>query len=361
MRYMRQIDGLRALAVAMVFIDHFVGVRVPLGTMGVLLFFVISGFLITGILFDLKESVCEGLLSIPNALKLFYVRRFLRIFPLYYLCLLVLWLFNLPSVRQMIAWYVFYGINIRIAIDPNWSHFPATGHFWSLAVEEQFYLLWPLLILLLPKRHLRASLWGLVLVSLGFRAVERHFFHVNLVTSTILTVDCFDYFSLGALLALNDLRDKALLRIGGILSIPVLTFQILLFVLRRGISFPWTLFEFCCALIFTMLVSLAAEGSNNGFGRFLACKPMTYLGMISYGLYVYHLPIYNLMSKRTVPTVFLVLAIASLSWYLYEKPINGLKCHFNYPRHVKPQTSSRKLKKEVDDATVPVSGVGSYS
>lgn len=335
---MRQIDGLRTLAVAMVFVDHFVGVRVPLGTMGVLLFYVISGFLITGILFDLKEAVSEGLLSTPKALKLFYVRRFLRIFPLYYFCLAVLWLLNVPSVRQLIAWYLSYAINIRIALDPHWIHFPATGHFWSLAVEEQFYLLWPFLILLLPKRHLRPLMWGLIFVSLSFRAIERHFFHVNIITSTVLTPECFDYFSLGALLALKNPRDKALLRTAGVFSIPLLAFEIALFILGRAGHFPWTIFELSCALVFFLVVSYAAEGLDNVFGRFLAWKPVVYLGMISYGLYVYHLPVYQLVSWQPIPAVLITIAVASLSWHFYEKPINSLKRRFDYPRVRASQT-----------------------
>lgn len=360
---MRQIDGLRALAVAMVFVDHFVGVRVPLGTMGVLLFFVISGFLITGILFDLKESISQGVLSAPNALKVFYVRRFLRIFPLYYLCLAVLWLLNLPTVRQLIAWYLFYGINIRIAIDPHWSHFPATGHFWSLAVEEQFYILWPFLILFLPKRYLRPLMWSLIFASLGFRAIERHFFHVNLITSTILTINCFDFFSLGALLAFKNPKDKALLRVAGILAMPLLVFEMTLFILGRGGKFPWTVFELTCGLTFFVLVSFAAEGLDNAFGRFLAWKPVTYLGMISYGLYVYHLPVYQLMSKLPHPgpsavlATFVTVAVASLSWYLYEKPINSLKRHFNYPRHVQGTNDCTRSGNTI----VPLSGVRSYN
>lgn len=346
LRYMRQIGGLRALAVAGVFIDHFIGVRVPVGNMGVLLFFIISGFLITGILLDLKESVSQGVLSRPKALKLFYARRFLRIFPIYYLSLAVLWLLNSPGVRQWIAWYLFYGINIRMAIIHDWNYFPVTSHFWSLAVEEQFYFLWPLLILLIPNRYLRPLMWSLIFASLGFRAIERHFFHVSVLATSVLAIGCIDYFSLGALLAFKNPRDKALLRIAGILSTPLLAFEMALFILGR--NFPWTLYELSVGLTFFLVVSYAAEGMDNPLGRFLEWKPVTYLGMISYGLYVYHFPIYRLVVMRPIPATLITIAVASLSWHFYEKPLNSLKRYFKYPRL--RAVGNHEMPNEIGDA-----------
>ena len=96
-------------------------------------------------------------------------------------------------------------------------------------------------------------------------------------------------------------------------------------------------------------------------GRSLAWKPVTYLGMISYGLYVYHWPIYRLVWMQPIPATLLSIALASLSWYLYEKPINSLKRHFNYPRPVKAQRTTSGLREEVGNAVVPLSGVGSYN
>jgi len=349
---MRQIDGLRALAVSMVFVHHFVNENLQLGTLGVLLFFVISGFLITGILFELKESVSDGTFSQAKAVKYFYVRRFLRIFPLYYLCLAALWVLNLSTVRQQITWYLLYATNIRIAIDHQYA--PSTGHFWSLAVEEQFYIVWPALILFLPKRYLRPMMWTLIFASSGFRAFGKLLFHVSPMVTNNLTIGCLDYFSIGALLALKHPMDKSILRKAGIVSVPIMAVEAILLFYGHAVRLSWTSFELSCALSSAVLVSYAAEGLDNAFGRFLASKPLVYLGTISYGLYVYHVPIYQIVHRQAILATLLTIVVASLSWYFYEKPVNSLKRHFDYPRHSKVEVASLEPRRKVGNTVVPI-------
>ncbi len=355
LRYMRQLDGLRALAVSMVFVHHFVSGRFQLGTFGVLLFFVISGFLITGILFELKELVSEGTFSIGKALKYFYARRFLRIFPLYYLAIAGLCLLNLPTVRHQILWYLLYGTNMRSALDHVYP--PATGHFWSLAVEEQFYVIWPMIILLTPRRHLRTLMWSLIFASSSFRAVGKIVFHLSPIATNSLTIGCLDYFSIGALLALKNPKDKAFLRRAGLICIPIVVLETALLFVGRATKLSWASFELCCALSAALVVSYAADGMDNAFGRFLSWRPLLYLGMISYGLYVYHLPIYELAWKQPILSTLLTIGVASISWYFYEKPINSLKRHFEYPRRSKVESSPLKARDEFATAAVPLSGV----
>ena len=153
------LDGVRGLAILMVMAVHFVGdatphnlaerVAVKLGNYGVLgvdLFFVLSGFLITGLLLDAKGD--------PHYFRNFYARRTLRIFPLYY-AVLALLLLVLPRVialplaldesRMHQAWLWTYTANFFIAAKASWA-LPYVSHFWSLAIEEHFYLVWPLVV-----------------------------------------------------------------------------------------------------------------------------------------------------------------------------------------------------------------------
>ena len=153
---MPQLDTLRAVAVLMVIVAHWMGEyrtvhALPLGMVGVTLFFVLSGFLITQILLREREAGDSGDEK-KRALGRFYIRRTLRIFPVYYLFLLLLYLSGVPEFREDALWYVFYSVNILAYDHQSWVG-PAT-HLWTLAVEEQFYLVWPLLILFTPRQHL---------------------------------------------------------------------------------------------------------------------------------------------------------------------------------------------------------------
>ena len=144
-----QLDALRGIAVAAVAYSHWIAPRyqfgIRWGTAGVTLFFVLSGYLISGILLD-----CRTQSDRPFALRSFYARRFLRIFPLYDLVLLILFAVNLPPVRQTIFWHLTYLSNFYFLHHGGW-HGPISI-FWTLAVEEQFYLFWPAILLFVPNR-----------------------------------------------------------------------------------------------------------------------------------------------------------------------------------------------------------------
>src|SRR5262249_15573796 len=154
--YVPQLDGLRAFAVGAVLIHHFfkparIG-GVDFALLGVWLFFVLSGFLITGILLRLRDQVDHSGYPSGFALRQFYIRRFLRIFPLYYSVLFMAATIDLGDVRDTILWHLAYISNYLFATRQDWGSI--TAHFWSLSVEEQFYILWPVLILFAPRRLL---------------------------------------------------------------------------------------------------------------------------------------------------------------------------------------------------------------
>src|SRR6266550_1677369 len=185
------LDGLRAIAILAVMGMHFTIVQPPFlqssvlgdqviwqlglaGWVGVDLFFVLSGFLITGILLDTKGG--------DRYFRNFYMRRVLRIFPLYYGSLVVLFLI-IPMVAPAIVhdlgrlshgqvWLWTYLSNIAIGITGSWQAVPPlTGHYWSLAVEEQFYLLWPLVVYSVSRSRLLNVALGLWVTALALRMV----------------------------------------------------------------------------------------------------------------------------------------------------------------------------------------------
>lgn len=178
--YMPQLDALRAIAVLAVMFHHFVPARaqwplfaaIPFGQLGVKLFFVLSGFLITGILLRARSKLGDQPRAVLSALAGFYARRSLRIFPLYYLVIAVCLVLNVPPVRDELLWLATYTLNLRISYQGWYPEHVA--HFWSLAVEEQFYLLWPWVVLFAPSRRpvpdSRTSYWTTTTILADSRA-----------------------------------------------------------------------------------------------------------------------------------------------------------------------------------------------
>jgi peptidoglycan/LPS O-acetylase OafA/YrhL len=304
------LDGVRGLAILAVLLFHFVSPANPqgrldhaltwlfaYGALGVDLFFLLSGFLITGILYDSRTD--------PNYFRNFYMRRVLRIFPLYYGVLAVVFLIvplipalrgsEIAGLRSEQAWAWLYGVNIYLAIHGGWVLSYLT-HFWSLAVEEQFYLVWPLLVWVLagrPRVFLTFSL-AVAIASFGARIVSS-VMGVNLVATTVLTPFQLDSLALGAFIAvyLRQPDGEAGVRR---LIVPLTVAGIGLLLLQFGIrhfsehgnsvlSLRSGAFHVLLAAL--MLKALSAPVSS-GWAFFFRSRPMIMLGKYSYGLYVYH-------------------------------------------------------------------------
>jgi peptidoglycan/LPS O-acetylase OafA/YrhL len=359
--YIRALDGLRCIAVLIVIWEH--AGSGPLikefgnhgiGVYGVWLFFVLSGFLITGILLRERDRLIAGRVTLRSALRTFYARRFLRIFPVYYLLLLVLAVVGLvPQFRQDLVWFATYLANWVIAAR---ARFPvATGHLWSLAVEEQFYLIWPLLILIVPAGRLKWWLLGTAFLGVFSR------FAIGLVTNSSIsvltpTVSNLDSLAIGALLAWHrhDHADQSRMRVNALrVGLAAALVLILLncylsFVVQRG----WRIFNLTEALSASLLGAWLIHGAlanTEGLGtRILASAPLVYVGKISYGVYLYHyVLIYGMrqwpglrdVADAIAPqdgtrffllTTVITIAVASASWYSFERPLNNLKRHFPY-------------------------------
>ncbi len=349
---MPQLDGLRALAVGAVVLHHFLervtgsGWDIGAGA-GVHLFFVLSGFLITGILLRARADIAAERQTRAGALGRFYARRCLRIFPLYYFVIACALLLSLEPVREILGWLLSYTLNIRMA-QQGW--YEATfAHFWSLAVEEQFYVVWPWLIILLPARWIKPAIIVAVLVGPGYRLtyVLSDYTAVSALGTYISTFSCLDSLGLGALLAMvaAERRDGRVLARRTLIGVLVISSCVLALAFWNGVVFI-VLHDTAQAGLFVCLLAVAAPGFTGWFGRLLQSRSLQYIGRISYGIYIYHPFVPDLVSNSCrglgVPPpenrliagaiwVAVSLALASLSWFLLEKPILRLKRYFQDP------------------------------
>ena len=361
------LDGLRAIAFLAVFFYH--ARYFHFGWAGVQLFFVLSGFLITGILLNMKET-----LSKRDYFIKFYARRFLRIFPLYYFYLLLMgivsaWLISInyrPSWMEPFAsqvkYAVVYAYNFLLATANIDSSF-ALEHLWSLSVEEQFYIFWPLFIFLIPQKSQKGVFLFLIglapIFRLSYYLLYTHGFFSNFHPGAIeslhqLPFTYMDAFAMGAYISRYNIPKAkeqfipflVLIPLAGFTAQYLATGEIGAFstfgfpaVMSAGYQFIWgySLLNYFFAIT---IQSVAREAM---FNRFLEWAPMRYLGKISYGLYVFHQPViwfafdiqeFITMDKNYVKPVATVIAftgtilLAAISYHIMEKPILGLKDRF---------------------------------
>jgi len=348
---MPQLDGVRGVAIAAVLLAHYTPVTRygEFGVMGVQLFFVLSGFLITGILLRGRDGADRLGGSKPFALRQFYGRRFLRIFPAYYATLCVCVVFGIGTARTAFLWHASYTTNFYCAIiNPNEA---VLNHFWSLAVEEQFYLLWPWAVIFAPRRCLPYLLVALIMTAPAYRFMAG-LLHWNSPAKNWLLIGCTDSLALGGLLAWSrhtgawERGLRLVTRAGLIVGLPVWLATILVWAVPEVRQrFPLTYSHLTFALLFTWIVNRAADGRRDPFGVTLSFPPLAYLGKISYGVYLVHQPVQHALPKAfawcgipypgSAIGVFAVLmaftlALTSLSWHFMEAPINNLKRHFPY-------------------------------
>ncbi len=357
---MTHLDGLRALAVLGPIFHHLypraTGVEarlVHLGSLGVDVFFVLSGFLISLILIDARD---DPSFSLRTVLRSFYLRRFVRIVPVYWLLLAAALLAALLPTREFFI-YALYATNFHIAAVGEWPG--EFSHLWSLAVEEQFYLIWPWLILLVPRHRLR----GLMLATVGVGLLWRTAFWMapwpsSSFVATLWPFGCIDEFAMGGLLALEWRRPSA----GFVRALPFI-YAVCLALTLAHVSW-WIVAPTAPASLLAMspVFRSAVAGTVMGFlgllhtrpelGRWaqlLSWTPLVYVGRVSYGVYLVHYFVPGLLEwahiQRTAPletvgqrlvwigTVFAVsILIASASWFLIEKPLGRLKGRWPYTR-----------------------------
>ena len=311
---MPQLDSLRAFAIGAVMLQHFhypqLDRFVPFW-LGVQLFFVLSGFLITGILVRGQPTA--------EFIGGFYLRRGLRLFPLYFLVVAIIAVFSRTS-RRMALLHILWR-HFLVAKNMQWG---VATHVWTLGVEEQFYLLWPLVVLFTPRRLLAYLRVSLIPIALAFR-VAMQVLHNDF--GAVLLPGSVDSLACGALLAIA----------GPVIvtkKLAVLAVASLIFGCHHFFQPLWTI-SFALPL-FVILVSGAAHGFNGMLGRILSQPLLQYIGRISYGIYVIHLPIIVMLGSylsKWFPQSFrntlvsaactvVILGLAMLSWHFIESPIN---------------------------------------
>jgi peptidoglycan/LPS O-acetylase OafA/YrhL len=362
------LDGIRGIAILLVMAHHFVQFLEPArpvdwvvlgpargGWAGVDLFFVLSGFLITGILYDTRNA--------RNYFGSFYARRILRIFPLYYAALALVF-FVPPLIRIDLLehtsshwpWFWLYASNVLTAIE-GW-HSRYLQHFWSLAIEEQFYLVWPLLVYLLPRRWLIGLSVGVLMLAATMRGV---LFHAGAgatanFTSTVTRADALAMGAIVALLVRDPSSRNYLRRFAPWvcrLAVPAAAITLL----WSG-QVAWQVWGPLGQVGGYTLVGLASAAAvawsvtgspATSLNRLFRSRALGFMGRYSYGIYVIHMPVdtalraldlhaMHLGSHLGMLTPALVLypviagavtiGLALVSWHLVERPFLALKGNF---------------------------------
>lgn len=371
--YIRGLDGLRALAILWVMFGHvtwgsdftattdyhkIMDLLAKSGWVGVQLFFVISGFLITKILLQGKGQA--------HQLRNFYMRRSLRIFPVYYATLILLFLV-IPSLGYTLSWlsaetehqgwYWLYLNNwLRPFIDNR-----GFSHLWSLAIEEQFYLVWPFFVIYFNKQWLTRVCIGMVLSAPIIRFLLFYYFQTDVEgvgarAAYDFTFARWDSIALGSLLAVLVSNQSGIdwmkKYMGKLLIVTIILTLVQLVVWRNfsavGKGGVELLNQTISAFTFFALVFMIASKNQAWYITILEFSPIKLIGKYSYAMYIFHLPIIMIWFSYFVPNyegmsevgvfmqvllnyliVFtLTFSLAAISWHVLEYPALKLKRHF---------------------------------
>jgi len=336
MKRIPSLDGIRAIAILFVLISHFTSDfrtrdRLDFGTLGVRIFFVLSGFLITRLL--LKEAGAPGGIN----LKRFYFRRTLRIFPPFYFYLFAMLMLSAAG-WSMLTWK---GAIPSLTYTSNyWSvvreSYFTTSHTWSLSTEEQFYLIWPALMLLLAPRKLMLAVVAVMVASPLLRILTfAHYGNGPWLAYLHLNAD---HLGTGCLLALVKPRlhanasYRAVLRSPLCAAVPLLA--LLLSAQTTHPSFHKTLIPSLLNLSIAFCIDWAITNYDGVVGRVLNSRPLVWTGLLSYSIYLWQQPFTHLLTRHPplllsgpwkilanpAVSVLCIAACACFSYFVVERP-----------------------------------------
>lgn len=376
MKYIKPLDSIRTIAVLLVILSHWLPLTYikifDLGFVGVNIFFVLSGFLITRILLENKKEAEANNQNKLLVIKNFIIRRSLRIFPIYYLTILILFLLSEKTgtfIKQDFEYYVTYSSNYLFFAKQDWDG--KLSHLWSLAVEEQFYLIWPWIIIFTNQKYLKHIILSVSIFGILSNYILAYIFPHHIMMN-ILTPTCFDAFCSGAILAyimVYKTEDvQTFIRWLSYLA-PVC---LLLFVFGSLYNFNTILPVRTLVSVFSLyLIAFTIQYQGSIVHTVLLNnKALIFLGKVSYGIYLYHnfipwvwqvfinklnqlnvhIPLINSFIPETISRALtllerfaLLVLISWLSWVLIESPINKLKDRFNYKMNVRRKSHDGAL------------------
>jgi len=351
--HIKALDGLRGFAMLLVLMIHCYNFYPftflsEIGWIGMDLFFVLSGFLITGILLDTKGK--------KNCYRNFIVRRSLRIFPLYYFVLIIF--FSTVSIFALHAFDFYLSIetyfwtytqNIYIAFHDWPQNNYALWHLWSVAVEEQFYLFWPLVILLLRSKNIYIVSIAGIIISVSIRNYRPDF-----PFSHVFTFARIDSLLIGGCVAVMIREQKGILEkiVPYVFLISVLIIGAIILCTKDisykniyFVKFGYTLFSLAFGCILTGIFDQKKTGRI--LNVFFGLKLLTITGKYSYGIYIYHWIFFIILLPRIIPIIekinylhthavfistliftALTFTVSYISYHLFEKQFLKLKSHF---------------------------------
>jgi peptidoglycan/LPS O-acetylase OafA/YrhL len=352
---MVQLDALRAFAVLAVMVEHYGGrtvnslIPISAGYLGVGLFFTLSGFLITGLLLRTFEAYGDAK---GTALRNFYGRRLLRLAPPFYLVLIILVLIGLEPIASSWPWHAAYLTNVWVAMgNPS-------NVFWSLAVEEQFYLIWPLMLLAAGRGNALRLAIGIIIAGVAFR-IGWAVAGFDTRTAIYLLFGNFVLLGMGAACGVLSYKDgkpfqfhwftPRLQHLSGLAALAAFGFAVVPWLLYGSQGYlRFLTLDILVGFTFCWLILKSAVGWS-GRMQWLMTRPvLLFIGKISYMIYLTHnfVPkVYELylgqladwqLLALSLPTVFI---ICTLSWHLMEKPLLGLKSRF--PETPQPRQASQ--------------------
>ncbi len=346
--YAPALDGLRCFAVLGVLFVHFSPTlrgMMDTGSWGVRLFFVLSGFLITRSLLQTRKHVDAGQTSIQSALRAFFIRRIFRLWPVYFFCLAIAYAFNIELTRQTIWWHLLMATNQYVFHMQSWSYTGLLSHFWTLAVEQQFYIFWPFVILFAPKRRMDLLLLAVLIAGPFSRELILAMRWSNLVTLYTPLACCLDFFAIGGAVAwghdegwLDRFASTLRLRLLLMLAAGWLLWGTLLLKIDGRYPAHWPVYDpLFQALGFAALIVYLLQRPEGLIGRCLRFRAFVYLGEISYGIYIIH----NFMHRfgpsllhhiwginyfpnelaHVIYYIALSITAAAASYHFFEKPV----------------------------------------
>ncbi|UCZ84165.1 acyltransferase [Pseudomonas sp. L5B5] len=345
-KHIPALDGVRGVAILLVMFFHLKIPGFSLGWSGVPLFFVLSGFLITRILIEGRDA------RLSEYLRVFYLKRTLRIFPLFYAYILVNFIFLLALNRptEGYAWYLVYLQNYHIGRQLfEAGNIPGmVAHTWSLAVEEQFYLIWPFIIYFLGRRSLVWVCALLIVVA----PISRYLIVAmsdNVYMANVTLLSCLDMMAYGALIAFFSIGHFGA-RI--VYSLFVVGCALLMYSISKlGLDAFWNPQDWvryapymftALAFVFGLPVWLLANDKGKLLARFMEFRVFAFTGKISYGLYVWHFVLFIVMEKAALKypsilsypvtvlcSLMLAYIVSIASYYLFEVHFLRLKDKFS--------------------------------